>query len=596
MIGSKLRTVRLAKGLTLDEVAEIAKVSRGTIHRIEMDQVSPRLDTMREVCRALGISLSEFFREEVAISSEPAPAQPTGFQKGVLEWLEHLEALVRYSADSLSVLDREGMVFYESDSALQFHGVSPEERREHPWYANAHPEDQDRLKAAFLAFLESGGTSTLIQYRVAHRDGTWHWVRTSLRSQLAHPLIQGIIASTQDVTLLKQIEEGIQKAQKQESLSVALGGVTHTFSNLLMGVQAQLEMASAKARAGDPVAGHLATMQTALDCASELLVRIRDFAGNPLTYLESLDLNAVVRETVAGLEDAPMGSARILLELDPGIPLLKGDRGLLERLIRDLVANGLDALGAAPGTISLRTGPGLRDDLEDGQGIWVEHALPDAGEGVVLEVRDTGCGMSPDLLSRIFDPFVTTKLAGRGMGLSAVLGTVRAHRGGFKVVSELGRGSCFKVYFPAGGLPVPSAPALDVRDGQASPQAILVVDDDPFLRSCIREMLELLGHPRVLEAGGGVEALRLHQQHAAEIRLVLLDLDMPGMDGFETFTRLRQRDPALRIVFATGAWKSLPGMELTAQDGTGILQKPFRMDDLRAILGARLPVAGIPGA
>jgi len=577
--------------MTLDQLAEGSRVSRGTIHRIELDQVSPRLDTLMDLCCALGTNLGSFFRHDTQLGSSPDPTETVHeipeFGKAATSWLEHAEALIRCSADSLSVLDAQGLVVYESDSALHFHAGRPEERRTRPWWTCAHPDEQPGLQQAFQAFVAGGEPDALPQYRAAHRDGSWHWVRTRLSRQLDHPLIQGIIASTQDVTRLREIEEDLHRGQKTESLALALGGVTHTFSNLLMGIQGHLELAQGKLPDNTPALPHLRSMEAALNRASLLLVQMRDFAGNPLLDFRRLDLNAQIRALAPTFQALGHREVALRYELDPDLPLLRADRKLIERLLMNLVANACESLPEGTGTVTLRTSqrqPALPDSLP---GTWVENSPRNLGPCVLLEVQDTGCGMVPELLSKIFDPFFTTKCLGPGMGLATVKGTVRSHHGGLRVVSEPRQGSCFQVFLPLSPLPTEQAKLPAEPTAHQLSGAILIAEDDELLRTCIREMLEKLGHSKIVEAENGEQALHLYRTHAERIDLVVLDLDMPVMGGLEAFTHLRQLEPTVKVLFSTGAWDhEAPFTAHLSEASTGILRKPYHLDDLKAALAA----------
>ena len=590
MIGSKLRHLRLNKGMTLDDLAKSSGVSRGNIHRIELDQISPRMDTLRDLCEALDTSLSTFFQPQDAPIAEAVPGAPLralGFRGGSLAWLEHAEALIRYSADSLSVLDHEGFVIYESDPALRFHAASPEARRTQPWWAAAHPEEQAGLKASFEAFLATGELPAPLQYRVAHRDGIWHWVRTRLSRQVDHPLIQGIIASTQDVTVLKQIEESAQGRRQYDSLATALGGVTHTFSNLLMGIQATNDAIIKNAALDAFSAQHLEKVQEAIQRASSLLRQMRDFAGNPLLFVEPLEVSKVIRDLAPTLEGLLQPGHRLTFDLDGQIPALEADRKLLEQVLIALVTNADDSLEAPEGSVTVRTFRGRPQDVQGGDGVWVEPAQRDAGDSLILEVEDTGTGIEPETLQKICDPFFTTRFQGRGMGLPSVLGIVRAHGGGLRILTRQGEGSRFQVFLP---LPVrqpeaavPARPAQAAVPGQ--PKGILLAEDDAFLRESIREMLEALGYQRIFEASDGQEAIAQYQAHAQDIGLVLLDVDMPSMGGIETYGKLRELNASLKIVFSTGAWEQNPELvRHTAHGITGILSKPFQQHELNALM------------
>lgn len=199
-----------------------------------------------------------------------------------------------------------------------------------------------------------------------------------------------------------------------------------------------------------------------------------------------------------------------------------------------------------------------------------------------VEVSDTGVGMSAETQAKMFDPFFTTKFTGRGLGMAAVLGIVRAHRGAIKVYSELGKGTTIKVLFPAGAgtaAPIPFAVPEWVRPGQT----VLVVDDDDGVRRVTVKVLESAG-VHALAASTGEEAVNIYREHASEVGLVLMDLTMPGLDGRDTFVLLKAINPAVRVILTSGYHED-EALEQFAEDSiVGFLQKPFRRSDLLALL------------
>ncbi len=249
----------------------------------------------------------------------------------------------------------------------------------------------------------------------------------------------------------------------------------------------------------------------------------------------------------------------------------------------NLITNAADAVGAAAGSITIATAPheGGPGALEGSRIAGVEPAATYAA----LEVADTGCGMEPCTLARIFDPFFSTKGTGRGLGMSALLGIVRGHRGGLFVDSAPGRGTTVRVLLPAGPLSATAATTQSAPAPCAAPAraTVLVVDDEPSVRRACQSMLRKLGLP-VLAAGSGPEALDLVRANPGEVHLVVLDLSMPGMDGLTTLDALLALDPSLRIVLSSGFdEQALLGRGCTGRIA-GFLQKPYTLADLRDAL------------
>jgi CheY-like chemotaxis protein len=269
--------------------------------------------------------------------------------------------------------------------------------------------------------------------------------------------------------------------------------------------------------------------------------------------------------------------AQLRFQLSERLPAVNADSTQLRQVIMNLVINASDAMGEADGVIGVSTGT-QRLSLSE---LVAARASADAAPGEYLwfEVSDTGCGMPPEVLARIFDPFFTTKFTGRGLGLAAVLGIVRSHRGALKVTSQPGKGTTFRVYLPSMHRPVreslgSAVPSADWR-GQG---CVLLVDDEETVRITTGRMLEGMGFT-VLTAADGLEALQVFAEHL-DARFILLDLSMPRLDGVETFREIRKMRPDARVLLMSGFTK-LEAMKRFGMEGLcGFIQKPFTMRQL----------------
>jgi CheY-like chemotaxis protein len=275
----------------------------------------------------------------------------------------------------------------------------------------------------------------------------------------------------------------------------------------------------------------------------------------------------------------------LVYEFGKGLPAIEADEAQVRQVVMNLILNAAEAIGDRNGTISL----GLRAralEREELSSRWTGDGLA-PGEYVELEVRDSGAGMSDETLARIFDPFFSTKFTGRGLGLAAVLGIVRAHRGTIHVDSKPGRGTAFRVLLPACGRPAAAtAPPASGEPWHASGVA-LVVDDEDSVRRLAAAMLARMGFGEVILARGGREGIERFRERSAEIRVVLLDVTMPDMDGETVLAAMRAHRADARIILSSGysvpSWQGTEGPQ-----ADGFIGKPYRLEDLTAAVRGAL--------
>ena len=268
------------------------------------------------------------------------------------------------------------------------------------------------------------------------------------------------------------------------------------------------------------------------------------------------------------------------------LPPVEVDITQIQQILMNLVINASEAIGEKSGVISISTGA-MKCDQDYLADTWLKQKLPE-GIYVYIEVADTGCGMTSKTLECIFDPFFTTKFTGRGLGLAAVLGIVRGHKGTLKIYSEPGHGSTFKVLLPAAKGEAPnlviSDPAKKLWHGTGT---ILLVDDEETIRVLSKQMLERLGF-RVLTAADGCEALTIFRAQQQEIVAILLDLTMPHMDGEETFRELQRIKTEVPVIMSSGYNEQDIAQRFDGKGLAGFIQKPYRMAMLSQTLRATL--------
>jgi CheY-like chemotaxis protein len=266
---------------------------------------------------------------------------------------------------------------------------------------------------------------------------------------------------------------------------------------------------------------------------------------------------------------------RLDLKAPDQLPLLAGDASQLQQVVMNLVINGAEAIPAGEiGTVLVRTG------VQDVDEAYIQSTVLPAdltpGQYVVLEVNDTGIGMDAHTMDRIFDPFFTTKFTGRGLGLAAVIGIVRGHKGALKIYSTPGQGTTFKVLFPVTSQPASEelAPSTASSHPLRLTGLILVVDDEEIVRKTAKAALERHGFAVVL-ASNGAEALTLYRQQGEKIAAVLLDLTMPGISGEETLRHLKSIQPDVKVILSSGYNQTEIINRFVGKGLAGFIQKPY---------------------
>jgi CheY-like chemotaxis protein len=268
------------------------------------------------------------------------------------------------------------------------------------------------------------------------------------------------------------------------------------------------------------------------------------------------------------------------LNLENSAPPFEGDPAQIRQVLMNLVINASEAIGEKSGVVTVSTGARYCD-AEYLRETFLDESLPE-GLYVSLEVSDTGCGMDRETHARIFEPFFTTKFTGRGLGMSAVLGIVRGHKGAIKVYSEPGKGTTFRLLFPASTRAGEESAGGKVEPGSEwrGTGTVLLVDDEETILGVGRLMLERLGFS-VITAGDGKEAVEIYRSRGSEIAFVLLDLTMPRMNGEEAFRELRRIDPDVRVILSSGYSEREISARFAGKGLTGFIQKPYQMASLR---------------
>ncbi|NQT13121.1 MAG: response regulator, partial [Planctomycetes bacterium] len=340
-----------------------------------------------------------------------------------------------------------------------------------------------------------------------------------------------------------------------------------------------------------PARANLREIVKASEHAAELAKQMLAYSGKGRFVVEPIDVRELVEEMTHLLDVSISKKVVLKYNFAENLPTFDGDATQIRQVVMNLITNASEAIGDKSGVIALSSGAmncdrARLDDVNEILRAGLDEPLPE-GVYVYLEVADTGCGMDAETVEKIFDPFFTTKFTGRGLGLSAVLGIVRGHKGALKVCSDVGKGTTFTVLFPANepadnGLAVRGKDEAEWEDGCGS-GTILLADDKEAVCAVGKAMLECLGFS-VLTAPDGREAVKVFLQHADEIACVLLDLTMPHMDGEEAFREIRRLRSDVKVVLCSGYNEQDATQRFAGSGLAGFTQKPFTLGTLKATL------------
>lgn len=505
-----------------------------------------------------------------------------------------LHNIMQHSREILFGFDLQRKRFdYLSPACLSLTGYTPDEIEimgPRGLLQQVHPEDMDKVVQLVEKLRQKTGEREwqgLVDYRFRHRDGQFRFFSDHLHvaySEKGRPV--RLSGSVRDVTQIARLEESMrvlekkfQDSQKMAGLGLLASGIAHDFNNLMTVVLGNAELALLECGGSD--GGVLDEIKKTSLRAAELATQMLVYTGKTSSAASSINLCSVVKEMGSLLDVSISKKVTIQYCLAEDLPPIRGDVSQIRQVAMNLITNASEAIGDRPGVIAISI---HEVQLRAGE---LEQSIPPgglpAGRYIRLEVSDTGDGMSEETMQRIFDPLFTTKITGRGLGLASLLNVVQRHNGAVEVKSELGHGTVFRVYFPS-ELPEEEADGEDRPDGVTEWRGYgtaLVADDESAIRDITAALLKRFGF-RVIMAADGLETVDLFAENAGEITLLVMDLNMPRLNGIEAVLRIRHINPKVPVLFMSGYSREQVMERFGHQSHTDFVRKPFQSDELLA--------------
>jgi signal transduction histidine kinase/CheY-like chemotaxis protein len=482
--------------------------------------------------------------------------------------IEILESIT----DAFIALDAEGRYTYVNHVAAAMGRSTPSELIGKVLW-EVFPHIEGSTLQAFLRGVVSARRPGEFEFYDTKYDAwtAWH----------AYPTGDGVSAFVSDVTLKKRLDDQIRQSAKLESLGVLAGGVAHDFNNLLVGILGNASLAQEVLPDSDPVRPMLDDVVKASERAAELTQQLLAYSGKGRFVVEPVDLAELVRENRALLKISMSANVRLKLTLPESAPVVQADRTQMQQIVMNLMINAAEAIGNQPGQVSVTVNP---MDIVPGNSDSRFQAFDLApGRYVQLTVADDGCGMSPETLKKIFDPFFTTKFTGRGLGLAAVQGIVRAHSGAISVDSSPGKGTTFHVLLPSSAEDVPRPPQPPAEEGVAGSGTVLIIDDEDAVRSTASLALRARGYSTVT-AENGEDGIARFERNPDEFVAVILDMTMPVMTGEQTLPELKKIRSNVPVILSSGFSEAEVAPRFAGMGMDAFIHKPYTAATLARVV------------
>ena len=523
-------------------------------------------------------SINEILHEEIAMRNrtEKTLRESQKRNKDLYAEAKKAEELYRSffrcSADAIVTYDLEGKIEYISPAFTEIFGWTLEEMK-----GKQIPFDHEFKKESIVAdikdLVEHGSPCNAFETKCCTKDMRLLDVSVSASRHNDHEgKSMGALFILRDISEKKRIEAQLHYIERMEAIGTLAGGIAHDFNNLMMGMLGNISLTLYDIGPDDPNYKRLKTAERLIQSGSELTSKLLGYARKGKYELRPINLNKIIKES-----SATFGRARkdvvIFTDLAQDLFSVKADGSQIEQVLINLFINAADAMPGG-GDLFLQTANVTHKDMKG------KPYTPKPGKYVMIKVKDNGTGMDQKTITRIFQPFFTTKEMGlgSGLGLASAYGIVKGHGGYIDVESEKGHGSVFSIYIPASEALIQKDPIVSERIEEGD-ETILLVDDEEMIIDVGVQLLEKLGYT-VLEARGGKEAIQIYQENKDNIDMIILDMIMPDIGGSETYDKIKTMDPEVKVLLSSGYSVDGQATEILKKGCNGFIQKPFNLKRL----------------
>ena len=504
--------------------------------------------------------------------------QEINVRKRVEEALRESEEKYRLlveNANEAIFIGQDEVVKFTNPKTLEMTGYTAEDLAKIPFIHLVHSNDREMFQNRQRRRLKGEEIVIPYSFRIKNRSGEELWVQLNvvLITWEGKPATLNFLS---EITHQKALESQFQQAQRLEALGTLAGGIAHDFNNLLMGIQGNISLALFHKNESHPDYEKLKAVEEYIRNGAELTKQLLGLARGGKYEVRPIDLNGIIKKS-SDMFGRTKKEISIHSKSQEKIWTVEADQGQIEQVLLNLYINAWQAMPQG-GELFITTKNATLDDY------YASLNGIDPGKYVQVSVRDTGMGIDSSNQEKIFDPFFTTKQRGRGtgLGLAASYGIIKNHGGILNVQSEKGKGTTFNIYLPSSEKEV-LVEKESGEDAKAGSGIILLVDDEDMIIRVGRQMLEALGY-QVIEARSGKEAVEVYRENQDRIQVIILDVIMPDMDGSETFDLLKEIDPDVKVLLASGYSIDGKAGEILERGCHGFIQKPFDLNNLSTVI------------